>query len=407
MEPVAGRRRTRRHERDLPPGASGPQIDRSEELGGPRRTESPEAGVERLAAAAGNEAVAALLQRFRSGEDEEVDDGASGAGASGSIVEQAEQPPRQTEQAEQAGQSGGSGGDRFQIGQNVDWGSAAGAVGEAEQAGQSGGSGGDQFQIGQNVDGGSAAGAVAEAQQAGPQDAERQTQEQRAEVTAGQSVDAGGGAGGAFGDQLRQLTGLRLQGADQATRDLGNGLADAVATAWSSWQFLAVVSGVAVNGPTASGGQLTGPPLAPLIIANASAVDPVAGLALASALGAAHGQFTAAFFLQGLPVFPSFAAVPSPIAPPTPSIPIALAVGGLTPNAFGTASQAINLQDPAKQQAAVAVADAMAATVSTFIARSTLSMIGTGPVPTFAPPYVPVGPVVGGVANSTPGAIVG
>ena len=32
-----------------------------------------------------------------------------------------------------------------------------------------------------------------------------------------------------------------------------------------------------------------------------------------------------------------------------------------------------------------------------------VNLIGTGAVPTFAPPYVPVGPVVGGVANGRPG----
>jgi hypothetical protein len=31
------------------------------------------------------------------------------------------------------------------------------------------------------------------------------------------------------------------------------------------------------------------------------------------------------------------------------------------------------------------------------------NVLGTGPVPTFAPPYVPVGPVVGGVGTMTPG----
>ena len=31
------------------------------------------------------------------------------------------------------------------------------------------------------------------------------------------------------------------------------------------------------------------------------------------------------------------------------------------------------------------------------------NVLGTGPVPTFAPPYVPVGPVVGGVGTMMPG----
>ena len=30
-------------------------------------------------------------------------------------------------------------------------------------------------------------------------------------------------------------------------------------------------------------------------------------------------------------------------------------------------------------------------------------VMGSGPVPSFAPPYVPVGPVVGGVGNMMPG----
>ena len=34
------------------------------------------------------------------------------------------------------------------------------------------------------------------------------------------------------------------------------------------------------------------------------------------------------------------------------------------------------------------------------------NVLGTGPVPTFAPPYVPAGPVVGGVGTMTPGGFV-
>jgi hypothetical protein len=34
------------------------------------------------------------------------------------------------------------------------------------------------------------------------------------------------------------------------------------------------------------------------------------------------------------------------------------------------------------------------------------NVLGTGPVPTFAPPFVPVGPVVAGVGNMLPGGFV-
>ena len=36
-------------------------------------------------------------------------------------------------------------------------------------------------------------------------------------------------------------------------------------------------------------------------------------------------------------------------------------------------------------------------------ATQVTNVIGTGPVPSFAPPYVPVGPVVGGVGTMVPG----
>ena len=37
--------------------------------------------------------------------------------------------------------------------------------------------------------------------------------------------------------------------------------------------------------------------------------------------------------------------------------------------------------------------------------RMVKNLIGTGPVPTFAPPFVPVGPVVGGTAFAPPPAV--
>jgi hypothetical protein len=35
------------------------------------------------------------------------------------------------------------------------------------------------------------------------------------------------------------------------------------------------------------------------------------------------------------------------------------------------------------------------------------NVLGTGPVPTFAPPYVPVGPVIAGTAIGLPGFLLG
>ena len=35
-----------------------------------------------------------------------------------------------------------------------------------------------------------------------------------------------------------------------------------------------------------------------------------------------------------------------------------------------------------------------------------IGLMGTGPVPSFAPPFIPVGPVVGGTAYAPPPAIL-
>ena len=45
--------------------------------------------------------------------------------------------------------------------------------------------------------------------------------------------------------------------------------------------------------------------------------------------------------------------------------------------------------------------------VFTIFKSSTLvqNVLGTGPVPTFSPPFVPVGPVIGGTGTGAPGCI--
>jgi hypothetical protein len=57
------------------------------------------------------------------------------------------------------------------------------------------------------------------------------------------------------------------------------------------------------------------------------------------------------------------------------------------------------------------IADALAVAFSQVFAMWVTSqmitnVLGKGPVPTFAPPYVPVGPVVGGDNISTPGHLM-
>jgi hypothetical protein len=374
---MARRRRAPKHDEQLPGRGTAPPSESKSESAGPRRADSPQAGVARLAEVAGNEAVASMLQRFQFGTDEEDE---TQTETPEPHEQQVEEPSRPA-QLEQAGQAA-----------------------QAEQAGDQ-----DRFVIGENVDSAPADFGI---QDSGPQEAERQDRAERAEgraaaLTGDAPVPTSGSVIGINADRLKAFASVRLQDADAPTRDLANGLCDAVAAAWVTWQISATIVGVRVNAVTAIGGQLVGPPLGPLIASNGARVDAEAAAALGNALGASMSAFQAGFSIQGLPLFPSFAAVPSPQAPPTPSIPMPLITAATNIGAFAGASDRIRLKDPRKQRAAAAVAGAVDNALPIWLGGAQFSLLGFGPVPTFAPPYSPVGPVVGGVANSLPGGIIG
>jgi len=193
-----------------------------------------------------------------------------------------------------------------------------------------------------------------------------------------------------------------------------DGICSAICSAWSQWQSMATMVGVVITGPTAMGGQVLGPPWTPLILASAPKETPNLlkySNAVANVLGTAWLSYTATIKVTGMPWYPAFAAFPSPVAPPTPNVPCP--VIALT--------QVTASLSPAllKQQMVGALADPMApfhdklfeaicdAFDKCFTLWQTTTMVtnvlGTGPVPTFAPPYVPVGPVLGGVGTMTPG----
>ncbi|MEZ4221071.1 MAG: CARDB domain-containing protein [Polyangiaceae bacterium] len=109
--------------------------------------------------------------------------------------------------------------------------------------------------------------------------------------------------------------------------------------------------------------------------------------------------------------YPAFAAFPGPKAPPMPAIPFPLLAGG-GPSAEMEISPATienrlrgNLSSERKNAegadaAITAMAIAMSASFHTFMAmQQATNVMGSGPVPSFAPPYVPVGPVVSGTVG--------
>jgi hypothetical protein len=102
---------------------------------------------------------------------------------------------------------------------------------------------------------------------------------------------------------------------------------------------------------------------------------------------------------------------PGPIAPPTPNVPIPLVA--LTQNPLLLYSSQLKSHMLAHyggdNEWPNELFEAVASGLETAFrfwgpSQMVMNVMGTGPVPTFAPPYVPVGPVVGGTGTQTPGA---
>ncbi len=196
-----------------------------------------------------------------------------------------------------------------------------------------------------------------------------------------------------------------------------DGICDAICNAWSQWQSAATMVGVIINAVTAAGGQVVGPPWTPLIMASAPKDKPQKmsySTAIATAIGTGWLSYTSTIKVPGMPWYPAFAAFPSPVAPPTPNVPCPVAA--LTQVTTSVSANALKgnmvglLADPTAlhhDELFASIADAfekcfMLWQVSTMVTN----VLGMGPIPTFAPPYVPVGPVVGGVGVMTPGGFV-
>jgi hypothetical protein len=195
-----------------------------------------------------------------------------------------------------------------------------------------------------------------------------------------------------------------------------NRICAAICSGWSTWQSAATLVDVQINAFTATGGKLTGPPLYGLIIAQAPFDGPwfsKRSEAIANGVDKGFYQYQASVRVPGLPWYPAFACVPSPVAPPAPNVPCPLlALNGMRLSLTASALKELMLgKFGASEDYAAelfdAVATAVAACFETWVMGTIVTnVMGSGPVPTFAPPYVPVGPVVGGTGTMIPGGLV-
>jgi hypothetical protein len=197
-----------------------------------------------------------------------------------------------------------------------------------------------------------------------------------------------------------------------------DGICGAISFAWSQWQSLATMAGVLINGPTASAGTLVGPPLTPLILAKGPKKTPMElkyTTVIANVIGTAWLTFTQSVKVPGLPWYPAFAAVPSPVGPPMPNIPVPFAALTQVPVSISTnvtkqqmVGQLADPRAPLHKELFESVAFAFEMAYNMWkVTTMVTNVIGTGPVPSFAPPVVPVGPVVGGVGTMGPGGLTG
>ena len=193
-----------------------------------------------------------------------------------------------------------------------------------------------------------------------------------------------------------------------------NGICSAIGRAWNMWQSQATLTQVSVNGPMATGGKLSGPGLEPFILSMAPPGWENYSRPIAAGIHNQWRGFQQEVRVPGLPWYPAFAAFPGPFAPPMPNVPCPLsALSAQALRFMKEAEIARAISDKfgnPKPNCASEVAKVVAAGVEkalypwlsgTMVTR----VMGKGPIPSFAPPYVPVGPVVGGSGDNVAGGL--
>jgi hypothetical protein len=188
------------------------------------------------------------------------------------------------------------------------------------------------------------------------------------------------------------------------------GAKSGVTTAVSVWANSARLTGVMVNSLTATGGRIRGSfpgGLVSAMVAGQGAPGNISS-AFGRATAAAWSGWTGTVMVPGLPWYPSFVAWPGPMAPPMPNTPSPLIM--IAPGAFinsGSVSSSIigslgeNSSDEGAAEAVQQFAEWLSLSFTIWSISSQVTLVmGKGPVPSFAPPYIPVGPVIAGSAQS-------
>ena len=178
--------------------------------------------------------------------------------------------------------------------------------------------------------------------------------------------------------------------------------------AHDDWRYTAYFKGVSIMAIIATGGSISGP----LLSVNINTYGPQVGLwglapsytrAIGDGLASCWREWEQTVRVPALPWYPAFAAWPSAYAPPMPNIPSPLGVMLMSPMPlmpdYIKTSMSRKLGTPGfySDELFTAIAAAFATVIGAwFQVQMVAKVMGKGSVPTFAPPYVPVGPVIAG-----------
>lgn len=196
-----------------------------------------------------------------------------------------------------------------------------------------------------------------------------------------------------------------------------DGICDAICSGIDKWRAQAKFKNLKVMSLAAIGtpGCLDGPGLTNLIKPTAPKSTPAEKKysdAIAKHIGDAWKKWQGKVMVPGLPWYPAFVAFPGPTAPPMPNIPMPLIT---CPSAMMSEMTPTKLKDgmckALKDKKALhhkelfdSIGTGLTAVFLIWlVSQQIMNVMGKGPIPTFAPPYVPVGPVVGGDNIAAPG----
>jgi hypothetical protein len=191
---------------------------------------------------------------------------------------------------------------------------------------------------------------------------------------------------------------------------------DAVGTAVDMWRLSAGFKDLQIMALSAIGspGCLDGQELESLIKTPMSSMSGNEGKyrdAVAAGVSKCFKDWQDQVMVPGLPWYPAFVAFPGPQAPPMPNIPVPLiACPSSNMSKITVADELKNAMideldgglkgdDDDKQHETLfeSIATVLSlAFLLWLVSQQVMLVMGKGPIPTFAPPYVPVGPVVGG-----------